>query len=326
MNPEIRFRVQPEIYQLAEQRAHELGLSGPEAGRSAGVPLLARAALYQWLGLPWPGDLPQPHQASPAQPQTLALPQPNAGSLSQALAPSSVARLTVQYSYSESYRQSRLEETGEVLPRAAICVLSLDPQKASRELRRLLRLDTSGQLQGWLQLPELECEGPLTPEHLEDFLRKRNQASPSLSRQAWEHNLASWSQSHGSELLRARLEEGFSWLALAEKEWMTWRLLEALGESVEFEELRAEQSLAHPHWVHALYPDREPDLERIQLLRVMRGKTGDISGLRLSLVGGTKDHVESRKRTSSTSFKALLWQLETPTGSSLGLLSHQIQA
>ncbi len=92
---------------------------------------------------------------------------------------------------------------------------------------------------------------------------------------------------------------------------------------LELEELRAEQSLAGEGWVHSLYPDREPTLDRIQLLRAMRNRCQAVTGLRLSLVSGTRDRIESRKRTSGEPFTALLWQLETPSGHQLGLLSHQ---
>lgn len=307
MNPEIRFRVHPDIHRLAEHRAEELGLAGAEAGRSAGVPLLARAALYQWLGLPWPDDLPRPQQTP----------------LPMTLATGGAAMLTVHHSLSEGYRRQKLEQQGQALPAATTTVLELDPRNLARELRRCLRLDGAGRLSGLLHLPELECEGPLTPEALVEFLQARPTARAGQTAQEWEHTLASWAAAHGSELLRARLEEGFSWLPLAEWEWMRWRIHEAAGESLELVELRAEQSLAGDGWVHSVYPEREPTLERIQLLRAMRERCQSIPGLRLSLVRGNREQIESRKRTSDPGFEALLWQLETPAGRQLGLLSHQ---
>lgn len=309
MNPEIRFRVHPDIYQLAEHRAQELGLSGADAGRSAGVPLLARAAFYQWLGLPWPEDLPRPQSGPPPQ-SSLA---PAAGN----------SRLTVHHSLSETYRQQCLEQQGVALPSATTTVLELDPRSLPRELRRCLRLDSTGQLSGLLHLPELAWDGPVTAQGLAEFLAARQPSRPLQSVQEWEHTLASWAQKEGSELLRARLEEGFSWLPLAESEWMRWRILEAVAEPLDLEELRAEQSLAGESWVHSLYPEREPTLERIQLLRAMRNRSQGVTGLRLSLVSGTRDRIESRKRISGEPFDALLWQLETPSGHQLGLLSHQ---
>lgn len=299
MNPEIRFRVSPEIHSLAEQRAEELGLSGAGAGRSAGVPLLARAALYQWLGLPWPEDLPRP--------------------LSVPMSPHpSRAQLSVHHSWSDNYRRQVLFETGQALAETAVTQLELEPQGLSRRLKQCLRLEPSGGLRGTLYVPELQCDGPLQVEELDAFLQ--SQAALPDPRQ-WEHSLASWSQEHGSELLRARLEEGFAWLNLAESEWMVWRIQEAAG-SCGAEPLRAEQSLAGQDWVHSVYPDREPALERIQLLRQMRSRCADLGGLRLTLVRGTRDRIESRRRTAGAPFLALLWQLYTPAGQSLGVLTH----
>jgi hypothetical protein len=307
MNPEIRFRVSPEIHQLAEQRAQQMGLSGLEAGRSAGVPLLARAALYQWLGLAWPEDLPRP----------LRPPQ-------QSLAPASKgAQLTVHHSISENYRRESLEHDGVALPSATTTILELNPAGITRELRRCLRLDAEGRLSGVLQLPELESDGPLTTKLLEQFLQRKNQQQPSsLTQRDWQQTLTEWTGLHGSELLRARLSEGFSWQALAESEWMNWQIREVIGQTIEIEELRAEQSLAGEPWVHSLYPDREPSLQRIELLRALRNRAQGLAGLRVTLVRGTRDQIESRKRSSGTPFSAVLWQLETPSGNQLGLVSH----
>jgi hypothetical protein len=308
VNPEIRFRVHPDIYRMADHRAQELGLSGAEAGRSAGVPLLARAALYEWLGLPWPDDLPRPLASPPTQ---------------TSLAPGSgKAHLTVHHSLTESYRRECLEQRGAALPSATTTVLELDPRNLPRELRRCLRLDGSGQLTGLLYLPDLECNGILTASTLTDYLARQRSLRPLQNAQEWEHTLASWAQREGSELLRARLEEGFCWLPLAELEWMRRQILESVGQSIELEDLRAEQSLAGEDWVHSLCPEREPSLERIQLLRAMRERCSAVSGLRLTLVRGSRDQIESRKRMTGPPFTALLWQLETPSGRQLGLLSH----
>jgi hypothetical protein len=307
MNPEIRFRVSPEIHQLAEQRAQQLGLSGLEAGRSAGVPLLARAALYQWLGLPWPDDLPRP----------LRPPQ-------QSLAPAAkCAQLTVHHSLSETYRRQSLDQDGIALASATTTILELNPAKITRELRRCLRLDAEGRLSGVLQLPELESDGPITTAQLEQFLgRPKPESRSTLDQQEWQQTLADWSQTHGSKLLRARQSEGFAWQALAESEWIHWQVQRVIGQSIELEELRAEQSLAGEPWVHSLYPDREPSLERIELLRALRAKSQELGGLRVTLVRGTRDQIESRKRSSGSRFSAVLWQLETPSGNQLGLVSH----
>lgn len=302
MNPEIRFRVQPDIYELADRRAQELGLAGAEAGKSAGVPLLARAALYQWLGLAWPDDLPRPKEGP--MPVTLA---------------QGKARVTVHHTLSEDYRRQCLDSQGLALPSSATTVLEVDARTAAAEIRRALRLDEEGRLGGSLHLPEWETEGSVTLQQLGTYLAARNKTAEPAE---WQQTLASWAQDHGSVLLRARMEEGFSWLNLAEQEWLHWRIQEAAGEAVAFEELRAEQSLAGPDWVHALYPDREPSLDRIQLLRRLRQKCQDIPSLRLTLVRGSRERIESRRRTSEPPFAALLWQLHTPTGHQLGLLSH----
>ncbi|MBS2035911.1 hypothetical protein JST97_13060 [bacterium] len=304
MNPEIRFRVQPEIYQMADRRAQDLGLSGAEAGKSAGVPLLARAALYQWLGLAWPEDLPRPKEGPPR------------------VLPQGQACVTVHHSLSENYRRLCLEVQGQALPAACVTMLELDARSAPADIRRCLRLDEEGRLSGTLHLLEWETEGPVDLQQLNRFLAERGANCSPLEAGEWQQMLASWSQEHGSELLRARLEEGFSWLALAEQEWLDWRIQQALGERLSFEELRAEQSLAGPDWVHSLYPDREPSLERIQLLRGIRLKCQEIPGLRLALVKGSRERIESRRRTSEPPFTAVLWQLHSPTGRQIGLLSH----
>jgi len=306
MNPEIRFRVYPDIYELADRRAQELGLAGAEAGKSAGVPLLARAALYQWLGLAWPEDLPKPKEG----------PVPMV-SLGQGQ-----AQLTVHHSLSENYRRHCLESQGLALPTTTTTLLEVDARSASGEIRRSLRLDDSGRLSGSLHLPEWETEGAIGLEQLSQYLAARSTTSKPASAGEWQTTLASWAQEQGSELLRARLEEGFAWLNLAEHEWFHWRIQQAAGEAVAYEELRAEQSLAGPDWVHALYPDREPSLERIHLLRRLRQKCQDVSGLRLALVRGSRERIESRRRTSEPPFSALLWQMHTPSGRQLGFLSH----
>jgi hypothetical protein len=305
MNPEIRFRVQPDIYELADRRAQDLGLAGAEAGKSAGVPLLARAALYQWLGLAWPEDLPKPKAGPP----------PTRAGQGQ-------ARVAVHHCLSENYRRQCLETQGLALPAASTTVLELDARKAGPDIRRCLRLDEEGRLSGTLHLPEWETEGPIDLPQLTQFLAERGAGAAPLNPQEWQQMLASWTQESGSELLRARLEEGFSWLSLAEHEWLHWRIQQALGETLSFEELRAEQSLAGPDWVHSLYPDREPSLERIQLLRNIRQKCQDVPGLRLVLVRGSRERIESRRRTSEPPFAALLWQLQSPGGRQFGLLSH----
>ncbi len=307
MNPEIRFRVSLDIYGLAEHRAQELGLSGAEAGRSAGVPLLARAALYHWLGLAWPEDLPRPQMS-------LA---PSGLSLSH----TGLAELTVHHALSEAYRRECLEKKGQGLALTTTTVLQLEPAKLPRLLRRCLRLDDKGGLSGMLHLPELESDGPLTVEALCQFLTSRATLPTPQSAQDWEHTLASWAQAEGSELLRARIEEGFSWLALAESEWIRWQIHQAVGDPLDLEALRAEQSLAGEDWIHTLVPDREPSLERIQLLRAMRAKVSDL-GIRLTLVRGARSHIGTRSRTAGEPFAALLWQMDTPSGGQLGLLSH----
>ena len=305
MNPEIRFRVQPDIYELADRRAQDLGLAGADAGKSAGVPLLARAALYQWLGLAWPDDLPKPKEGPPL----------TRGGQGQAW-------VTVHHCLSENYRRQCLETQGLALPAAATSVVELDARKAAPEIRRCLRLDEDGRLSGTLHLPEWETEGPVDLTQITHFLAERGATAAPLSPEEWQQMLASWVEEHGSELLRARLEEGFSWLSLAEKEWLHWRIQQALGETLSFEELRAEQSLAGPDWVHSLYPDREPSMERIQLLRKFRQKCQDVPGLRLVLVRGCRERIESRKRSSEAPFAAVLWQLQSPSGRQFGLLSH----
>lgn len=304
MNPEIRFRVQPEIYGLAEQRAQDLGLAGADAGKSAGVPLLARAALYQWLGLAWPEDLPKPRQGP--------LPARGQGQ----------AWVTVHHCLSETYRRQCLDTQGLALPAATTTVLEVDARTTPLDIRRCLRLDQEGRLSGSLHLPEWETEGPIDLLQLTRFLADRQAAAVPLDSGEWKQMLASWAEDQGSELLRARLEEGFAWLALAEQEWLHWRIEQALGEPVVFEELRAEQTLAGPDWVHSLYPDHEPDLDRIQLLRKVRQRCQDIPGLRLVLVRGCRERIESRRRSSEAPFSALLWQMHSPGGRQLGLLTH----
>lgn len=305
MNPEIRFRVQPEIYQLAEEKARELGLFEADAGRSAGVPLLARAAFYDWLGLNWPDQLPRP--------KTHRL---------QQLSEAPRAKLTVQHSWSQRYRLECLQERGLALPLSATVEFEVDPARLSRTLRRQLKLGDDGRLSGLLCLPELESDGELTLERLEEYLASSGVVQTKLDLGQWEQLLASWAQQNGSALLRARLEGGFNWLQQAENEWLEAKVRELSGSQARLEHLRAEQSLQGEPFVHTVVPDREPDLESMQLLRANRERAQGVPGLHLSLVRVQKVQIESRQRNSQEDYRALLWSLCTPAGSRPGVLLH----
>ncbi len=286
MNPEIRFRVPESVLSLAEDVALQRGLQ-QDSDRSGGVSVLAREALYKELGL---------SETSPG---------------------CSRGRVRIWHGLNESFRRRELVEKGRSWPQSLCTDVDFDLTEASPEVRALLRSIHGEELRGYLQAPDLQSEGPATLADLEQYVR----ATPFAPL----NSLLDWARQHGSELLRMRLEEGFEWQTLAETEWFTSRVQDWVGGEVEVEAYRPEQGLA-PGWdrVHSCYPDREPTLARMRLLQEMRTKAQACqAGIRLTLVHGESHQIESRKRRKQETFEALLWQLTTPSGAQLGLLSHR---
>ena len=312
MNPEIRFRVSDDIYQKAEERAEEMGLAGPGAGRSAGVPLLARAALYDWLELSWPEEYPQLTQGSL---RATARPQESLSRVAQ-------ATLKVTHQVREEARWNSAIDGERALPQLCQSILQCPPHQVPKAARPYLRLAPSGDLQGQVQLLDLVAHSEeLTWAELEAFLKER-QVARKETRAHWENHLQAWVLEKGSELLQARLEEGFDWFDLAEQEWAEYQVQMALQAESPLQRVQDQQSLRDDQEFHALLPDRQPNLPRIQLLRHYRGRLGPDSALRLSLVEGRSERTEARKRSASKPFRALLWQVDLPSGAFHSFLSH----
>ena len=287
MNPEVRFRVPEHVLALAEEVASQRGLH-QDGDRSGGVSNLAREAFYRELGLGIDG------QSGCAR-----------------------GRVRVWHGLDDAFRRQELVDRGRSWPQALCTDVDFEIADASPEVRALLRSPHGEELRGYLQAPDLRTEGPARLEDLENYLR----ATP------WTPfaSLTDWARQHGSELVKMRIEEGFEWQGLAESEWFLGQVQTWVGSEVEVEEYRPEQGLA-PGWdrVHSCYPDREPSIARMKMLQEMRSKAQACQvGVRLTLVLGEVHRLESRKRRRQESFEALLWQLTTPSGTQLGLLSHR---
>ena len=310
MNPEIRFRVNDDIYSRAEEVAERLGFAGKDAGRSAGVPLLARAAFYDWLGLPWPQDLPQPLRASNRE-ISLAPGEPGA-----------LVRLTITHQVREGARWTSALEGDRALPLLCHTTLCCPPHELPVVVKPYVRLDDQGDLGGQLRLLDLmSLEERLTWEELERYLHDRIGARKSKRASGWEETLRQWALQSGSDWLKARLEEGFEWMDLGEQEWAQFQVDACLQGESPLQAVQDQQSLGQAQDFDALLPDRQPSWSRIQLLRTMRARLGD-EAIRLSLVQGHKERVEARRRSANRPFLALLWQVELPSGRGHSFMSH----
>lgn len=297
MNPEVRFRVPPNVYEQAERRSDELGLSGSR-GRSGGVSELARAGLYLLLGLPMP---PDSHQL-----QSLRFEDAR---LSRRGLEGDEARvgLRVLHRVNAEVRRRSVLEHGKPIPALATTRLEFAPGEVPEELSDWFVLTESG-----LPVGELDLSGgPLSvatlvsaqPEaSLEELLglvgdlnrkkaseRERRQKREER-RQAGEIELGEWVEQHGSPHVRALREEGFDWLRRAEQEFAQARLAR-LGVG-DVRAVSTSQTLAHQSEVSELAPLTSPSLESIERLRSLRSRLKGEPDLDLSLVGRPDDEAE----------------------------------
>lgn len=304
MNPEVRFRVPSQIYDLAQEESERMGLETGK-GRSTGVSKLARGAFYAALKLPLPRELRGLKLFAKAAevPEGMHI------------------TVTVHHRVSSRYRRAQAIENGVRIPLRATTVLRFAPGELPDFLEELVEVPEDG-----LPQAELNLEGDLSPrpellgelisesheatlEELERALaeseqrrqeREQRRRQRDQQQQHGTEELAQWARQHGSPLLQARLEEGFEWLDLAH-----WEYAQALLAELGVEDYERVQGLTalggSPTPQLQLQPSTEPSLASIQALRHWRQKVGDRADVQL-VIGQRKQQ----------SFEALLISLKTP--------------
>ncbi|MCE7872664.1 hypothetical protein DYH09_20085 [bacterium CPR1] len=315
MNPEVRFRVSPHVYELAEQRSDELGLSGSK-GRSGGVSELARAGLYLLLNLPLPAD------AHWLQSQRF-----DDVRLARRALTGDDARIGLRLLHRvdpEVRRQAALER-GQAIASLATTRFEFEPGEVPPELSSWFQLTESGLPVGEIDLsggplavgalvsasPEatlselLQAVGELNEKRASEQERRRHRE---IQRENGQRELSDWVSEHGSAHARALLEEGFDWLDRAEREYGVWRL-QAFGVGGVMA-LKGSQSLAAAHESPRLVAVSEPGLESIERLRSIRARLSGQSGLKASLVCRQDDLEE-----------LVLIEVAVPTGNTVQFLS-----
>ena len=258
MNPEIRFRVPQHVWDLANQTAERYGLN-EQKGKTGGASQFARGALYTALGLALPADL---HQM---QSQTFAAVR-EARQDAEAASPGRL-RVEVHHRIHPDFRKDSVLKSGRPVAARATTVLEFAQGELPDFLVPYVVLSEYG-----VPKAELNLEGPLSPRRhslgelissgrhctLEELATclaglkgikaqkaRRSQEFETRGKRG-EEILRRWSTSHGSELLKARLQGNFSWLGLAQQEYAVHRLRE-LG-------LKG----AVPHNSAGLQPDVKP--------------------------------------------------------------------
>lgn len=315
MNPEVRFRVPPHVYELAEQRSDELGLSGSK-GRSGGVSELARAGLYLLLNLPLPADA---HWLQSQRFDDMRLARRGLSGDEARIGLRLLHRVEV-----EVRRRAALER-GQAIPALATTRFEFEPGEVPTELSCWFQLTESGLPVGEIDLsggplaagtlvsaaPEatleelLQAVGQLNEEKAGEQERRRRRES---QKETGRRELAEWASERGSAHLRALLEEGFDWLDRAESEYGAWRL-QALGVGG-VTALPGSQSLSAAHESPRLLAVAEPRLESIERLRSIRTRLAGEPGIRASLVCRQDDLEEM-----------VLIEVAVPTGNTVQFLS-----
>ncbi|MBI3929373.1 MAG: hypothetical protein HY319_27755 [Armatimonadetes bacterium] len=274
MNQEIRFRVSSEHYRLAEEKA-VAWFGYRQRGRHTAVSNLARAALLRTLGVP----LPQELNCLPPMGSVMAEDTP--------------IRLTVRFRVDPDYRKRRLLVDGVRLPSVACHEFAFSPGSVPDVLWPYLEVTAQGargsvDLSGWEgSLAELRVrEDQPSLDQALDILDRLEPPTPrpdAEDLEAGRGELESWARTEGSELLRARLEEGFEWLELARQEWALERVRQFgpwSGTLSSFDEpgrLGAENPSPH-----SLSPCHEPALEQIERLREIRRRLAGRAEVRLA--------------------------------------------
>ncbi len=315
MNPEVRFRVPPHVYEMAEQRSDELGLSGSK-GRSGGVSELARAGLYLLLNLPLPADA---HWLQSQRFEDLRLAR------RAMTGDDSRIGLRLLHRVDPEVRRKAALERGQAIASLASTRFEFEPGEVPTELTSWFELTESGLPVGEIDLsggplavgtlvsaaPEatldelLPVVGQLNHKRATDQERRRLRE---LQRQKGQQELAEWVSDKGSVHLRALLEESFDWLDRAEREYGAWRL-QALGVGGVMA-LPGSQSLSAAHESPRLLAVSEPRLESIERLRKIRTRLSGQSGIKASLVCRQDDLEE-----------LVLIEVAVPTGNTVQFLS-----
>jgi hypothetical protein len=226
MNPEIRFRVPAHVHKLANNRAQALGLR-TRRGRTGGASELARCALYTFLGLGLPDEsgklTGEGIQRVEATRDEIQGPDPEG------------LRVTVHHRVCPEFRKKR-GLGGRAVAARQTTDFHFQPGELPDFLVPYVLLTESG-----TPFVTLNLEGALSPrknslgellassdratlEELGNCLqavarrKKERQAERALSEERREKGtelLKAWTQSHGSDLLQARLVGQFEWLELA---------------------------------------------------------------------------------------------------------------
>lgn len=315
MNPEVRFRVPPNVYELAEQRSDELGLSGSK-GRSCGVSELARAGLYLLLKLPLPADAHH-LQAQRFEDVRLARRGLEGGELQ--------VGLRLLHRVDPEVRRRSVLETGQPIPALATTRFEFAPGQVPPALTDWFQLTETGHPVGELDLSggplasgSLVSAGPqATLEELLWAVEELNQKKAGerdrrqrreQQRLQGERELGEWVQSHGSPHARALREEGFDWVDRAEREFAEARLAR-LGVG-DVRAVRSTQTLADGGEPAPLAPVARPSLESIERLRSIRARLAGEPGLEVTLVARPHDDAE-----------LVLIAVSVPTGTAVHFIS-----
>ncbi len=315
MNPEVRFRVPPNVYQLAEQRSDELGLTGAK-GRSGGVSELARAGLYVLLKLPLPTDV---HHLQAQRFEDVRLARRGLEGEEGRIG------LRVLHRVDPEVRRRSVLERGEPIPAQATTRFEFAPGEVPAELGSWFQLTESGLPVGEIDLtggalavgalvtsaPEATLEELLVVIREVNARRARDRERGQRrerQRASGEAELAEWLVAHGSPHARALREEGFDWVERAEREFAEARLAR-LGVA-DVRVISSTQSLVSQSESALLVPVARPSLESIERLRSIRARLAGEAGLEISLVARPDDDAE-----------LVLIAVSVPTGTAVHFLS-----
>lgn len=313
MNPEIRFRVPQHVWDLANETAEKYGLS-EQKGKTGGASQFARGALYTALGLALPHDL---HQM---QSQTYA-------SVRQARAEAELAgparlRVEVHHRIDPNFRKISVLQNGRPVAARTTTVLEFSQGELPDFLVPYVALSEHG-----LPRATLNLEGKLSPRRhplgelvsagecctlneLAACLAGLKSIKAQKARRSEEHEtrgqrgteiLRRWTTQHGSELLKARLDGGFSWSDLAQEEYAAHRLAElGIKKAVPISILAAKLGLGERLKLHA---QTEPTLATMKRLAQLSAMAAD---------GGFSASAVYYQDSGGNFFEAIRLRVETP--------------
>ena len=292
MNPEIRFRVPTHVLELAKSKAEDLGLE-TKSGRTGGVSEFARAALYSSLGLALPSDMHHLQQEAFARVRSVRKAQTNS--------PVKL-RVDIHHRVDDKFRKAEALRRGVNIPSRQTSVFEFPQGELPHFLVPYLTVCDQG-----IPYVEINLEGRLSPrphaqgelvtaqEHAtlveldaalkrirrEKAKRKRELAEREEHLRLGQSKLKIWSQIHGSELLRARIDNGFEWVSLANREHAELHLRSL--EIEDFVPLELSVTLAPSQSPYRnVRPQTEPTLASIEALQTFQEM--EETGLKFSLV------------------------------------------